>query len=220
MTTPTRIEESPTCEARRAAAERESLARQVWIETLGFEGLAGFIFFEDHRLPLAALKAMVVDWSSYLALKEAILLWPQAPAPIKANNVRAELSALYDGSDPQSLRDRAIRRLLEMIGASGVEEKNAEAIKFQRIVGRFGSEIIFDRGKAKVGYKIFGSGEGGSVDLPFYRLEWVNSVAAPWGWKTRISQTARVVTVTIPAADAGGLGSGMVAEVWLSGKGS
>jgi hypothetical protein len=212
MITPKRIEES--------AAERESLARQVWVETLSFEGLVGFIFFEDHRLPLVALKDKVVDWSSYLALKEIILLWPQTPAPIRANNVRAELSVFCDGNDPQSLRDHAIRRLLEMIGASGVEEKNAGGIKFQRVVSRFGSEIVFDRGKAKVGYKIFGSGEGGSVDLPFYRLDSVSTVAAPWGWKTLINQAARIVTVTIPSVSAGGLASGTVAEVWLSGKGS
>jgi hypothetical protein len=220
MVTPNQIEESGADEAQRVAAERESLARQVWVETLSFEGLVGFIFFEDHRLPLAALQSMVMDWSCQPALKEIILLWPQKPAEITAKNARTQLYDIRGADNPQSLRDHAIRRLIEIIGAAPGQAENATAIRFQRIAGRFGSEIVFERGVAKVGYKIFGSGEGGSVDLPFYRLEWVASVAAPWGWKTLINQAARVVTVTIPSASAGGLESGMVAAVWLSGNGS
>jgi hypothetical protein len=94
------------------------------------------------------------------------------------------------------------------------------AIRFQRIVGRFGSEIIFERGIAKVGYKIFGSGESGSVDLPFYRLDYVSRVLGPWTLKTQIDQAARVVHVTLLGADVGGLAAGETAEIWLVGNGS
>lgn len=211
MTTPTRIEDSHIDEAQRAAMP-------AWIATLGFERLICFVFFDDKRLSLDELKDLVEDWSAYLALKKIILLWPQTPAPNEARDARTELVALQGGD--HSLRDHAIRRLLEIINAPAGQAETSTAIRFQRIVGRFGSEIIFENGKAKVGYKIFGSGESGSVDLPFYRLESVNSVAAPWEWQTRIDEARRVVTVTIPKANAGGLGSGMIAAVWLSGNGS
>jgi hypothetical protein len=217
MTTPTRIEAVHIDEAQRAAAERESLAMPAWIETLGFERLICYVFFDDKRLSLDELKELVEDWSAYLALKRIILLWPQTPAPNEARDARTELVAIQDGS--QSLRDHAIRRLIEIIGAPAGLAETTTAIRFQRVVGRFGSEIIFENGIAKVGYKIFGSGESGSVDLPFYRLDSVARVAAPWGWNTRIDEAARVVTVNIPTG-AAGLGRGMVAEVWLSGNGS
>jgi hypothetical protein len=121
MTNSNQVEDSRIGEAQRAAAERGLLAR---IETLSFEGLVSFIFFDDREVTLAALKALVEDWSSYLALKETILLWPQMPAPIRAKNIRAELYALRDGSDPQSPRNHALRRLLEVIAPDLASEES------------------------------------------------------------------------------------------------
>jgi hypothetical protein len=211
MTIPTRIEDSHIDEAQRAAMP-------AWIETLGFERLVSYVFFDDKRLSLDELKDLVEDWSAYLALKKIILLWPQTPAPNEAQNARTELVALQGGD--HSLRDHAIRRLLQIINAPAGQAETHTAIRFQRIVGRFGSEIIFERGVAKVGYKLTAGGAEGSVDLPFYRLDYVSRVLAPWTCKTQIDQAARAVHVTLLGAAVGGLAAGESVEIWLVGNGS
>jgi hypothetical protein len=129
MTGSNQLEESYSEQAQRVADEMraaispERLAQLARIEAFDFERLVSFIFFDDQDLTLAALKDLVVDWSFCLALKEITLNWPQAPAPIRAKNVRAELYALRDGSDPQSPRDHAIRRLVDVIAPDLASEE-------------------------------------------------------------------------------------------------
>jgi len=72
------------------------------------------------------------------------------------------------------------------------------AITFQRVTGPFGNDVFFSDGMAKVIYKVFGDGVGGSVNLPFHKLESVVSVNCDQQYNPTINNSTKVVTITVP----------------------
>lgn len=94
------------------------------------------------------------------------------------------------------------------------------AVTVTRIVGPFGNDVFFEKGLAKVGYKLVGDGTtNGAFSLPFHKLESVISVQGPQEYAPVINNTTKQVTGSVPTAAAGGLANGAFTEVWLSGKG-
>jgi hypothetical protein len=98
-------------------------------------------------------------------------------------------------------------------------------ITFTRVVGPNGNDVFFSDGMAKVIYRVVGDGVGGSVNLPFHKLESVISVNCDQQYNPTINNTTKVVQITVPAQIAttppvpSPLANGAFTTVELIGKG-